>query len=68
MYPSTFSSADTSSPTHHATEYGDSAFSPLSMFPSMNTARKIAYDENLIGPFSMCYATIAGIELCQQQQ
>jgi len=71
-------SADTRSPTHHATpniyyeiaayqtEYGDSAFSPLPMFPSMNTMRKIAYNENLIGPFSICYA--ADIELCQQQQ
>jgi hypothetical protein len=29
--------------------------------------RKVAYDEDLLSPFSMSYATMAGIDLCQQQ-
>lgn len=59
------------SPIYHApstysdisyTEYSEPALVPL---PSMQ--RKLAYDEDLISPFSMSYATMAGIDLCQQQ-
>jgi hypothetical protein len=34
----------------------------------MGAPRKLAYDEDLISPFSMSYATMAGIDLVQQQQ
>lgn len=47
-------------------EYGEPAPSLVPMLPSMQ-ARKLAYDEDLISPFSMSYATMAGIDLCQQQ-
>lgn len=47
-------------------EYGEPAPSLVPVLPSMQ-ARKLAYDEDLISPFSMSYATMAGIDLCQQQ-
>ncbi|KAI3142048.1 hypothetical protein CBS147325_5745 [Penicillium roqueforti] len=47
-------------------EYGEQLPSLVSMLPSMQ-ARKLAYDDDLISPFSMSYATMAGIDLCQQQ-
>ncbi|KAJ5742383.1 uncharacterized protein N7511_011402 [Penicillium nucicola] len=52
----------------YQTEYSDSVISVVPGLLSLHTAGKIAYDEDLIGPFSMCYAIMAGIELCQQQQ
>ncbi|CAG7917159.1 unnamed protein product [Penicillium olsonii] len=48
----------------YQTEYGEQVPS-LVPLPSMQ--RKLAYDEDLISPFSMSYATMAGIDLCQQQ-
>lgn len=65
------------SPVYHAapstyndiayqTEYGEHMPSLVPVLPSMQ-ARKLAYDEDLISPFSMSYATMAGIDLCQQQ-
>ncbi|KAJ5426664.1 hypothetical protein N7465_001734 [Penicillium sp. CMV-2018d] len=50
----------------YQTEYGEPAPSLVPVLPSMQ-ARKLAYDEDLISPFSMSYATMAGIDLCQQQ-
>ncbi|KGO75113.1 hypothetical protein PITC_069830 [Penicillium italicum] len=50
----------------YQTEYGESVPSLVPVLPSMQ-ARKLAYDEDLISPFSMSYATMAGIDLCQQQ-
>lgn len=47
-------------------EYGEQLPSLVPMLPSMQ-ARKLAYDDDLISPFSMSYATMAGIDLCQQQ-
>jgi hypothetical protein len=58
----------------YQTEYSDSVIcsdSVISAVPgllSIHTAGKIAYDEEFIGPFSMCYPVMAGNELCQQQQ
>ncbi|KAJ6027412.1 uncharacterized protein N7446_003994 [Penicillium canescens] len=48
------------------TEYSDPFVSVVPMLPSLHTAGKIAYDEDFTTPFSICYATIAGFELCQQ--
>ncbi|KAJ5193685.1 hypothetical protein N7472_006151 [Penicillium cf. griseofulvum] len=70
-------SAYAQSPIYHAapstyselayqTEYGEQVPSLVPVLPSMQ-ARKLAYDEDLISPFSMSYATMAGIDLCQQQ-
>jgi hypothetical protein len=69
-------SAYTQSPIYHAapstyseiayqTEYGSPISSLVPVLPSMQ--RKLAYDEDLISPFSMSYATMAGIDMCQQQ-
>ncbi|KAJ6076835.1 hypothetical protein N7499_008816 [Penicillium canescens] len=52
----------------YQTEYSDSDILVVPVLLSLYTAGKIAYDEDLIGPFSMCNATMAGIGLCQQQQ
>ncbi|KAK4933241.1 hypothetical protein LTR66_015928, partial [Elasticomyces elasticus] len=56
--PSTYSDIN------YQTEYSEPVPS-LVPLPSMQ--RKLAYDEDLISPFSMSYATMAGIDLCQQQ-
>ncbi|CAG7934748.1 unnamed protein product [Penicillium nalgiovense] len=67
----------TQSPIYHAapsnyseiayqTEYGEPVPSLVPVLPSMQS-RKLAYDEDLISPFSMSYATMAGIDLYQQQ-
>ena len=50
----------------YQTEYGSAVPSLVPVLPSMQ--RKLAYDEDLISPFSMSYATMAGIDLCQQSQ
>jgi hypothetical protein len=66
----------TQSPLYHAApnayseisyqaDYGSPVPSLVPLLPSMQ--RKLAYDEDLISPFSMSYATMAGIDLCQQQ-
>ncbi|CAG8935318.1 unnamed protein product [Penicillium salamii] len=55
---------NTYSEISYQTEYGEQVPS-LVPLPSMQ--RKIAYDEDLISPFSMSYATMAGIDICQQQ-
>jgi hypothetical protein len=57
--PSTYSEIN------YQTEYGEPVPSLVPVLPSMQ--RKLAYDEDLISPFSMSYATMAGIDLCQQQ-
>jgi hypothetical protein len=44
-------------------EYGDIVSSLVPILPSTTTARKIAYDEDLISPFSIGYLTIVDIEL-----
>lgn len=36
--------------------------------PALNIPRKPAYDEDIISPFSMSYASMAGIDLCPQSQ
>lgn len=51
----------------YQTEYGEPVPSLVPVLPSMQP-RKLAYDEDLISPFSMSYASMAGIDLCQQQQ
>jgi hypothetical protein len=69
-------SAYAQSPIYHAapntyseiayhTDYNSPVPSLVPVLPSMQ--RKLAYDEDLISPFSMSYATMAGIDLCQQQ-
>ncbi|OQD79013.1 hypothetical protein PENANT_c067G09413 [Penicillium antarcticum] len=52
----------------YQTEYSDSVISVVPGLLPIHTAGKIAYDEDLIGPFSMCYPVMAGNELFQQQQ
>lgn len=49
-------------------EYGDHVSSILPMVPSqaMGAPRKPTYDEDIISPFSMSYASMAGIDLCPQ--
>ncbi|CAG8883481.1 unnamed protein product [Penicillium nalgiovense] len=75
--PSSAPSTYTQSPIYHAapsnyseiayqTEYGEPVPSLVPVLPSMQS-RKLAYDEDLISPFSMSYATMAGIDLYQQQ-
>lgn len=39
---------------------------PMMAAPAMGTGRKPAYDEDIISPFSMSYASMAGIDLCPQ--
>ncbi|KAJ5081451.1 hypothetical protein NUU61_009715 [Penicillium alfredii] len=47
------------------TEYGHS---PHGLIPAAHVgARKPPYDEDMISPFSMSYATMAGIDLCAPQ-
>ncbi|KAJ5907942.1 hypothetical protein N7495_000624 [Penicillium taxi] len=48
-------------------EYGETlpAVVPM-MTSSMVTPRKSAYDEDIISPFSMSYASMAGIDICAQ--
>ncbi|KAJ6094713.1 hypothetical protein N7467_002226 [Penicillium canescens] len=52
----------------YQSEYGETFPSIMPVLPSMGAPRKLAYDEDLISPFSMSYATMAGIDLVQQQQ
>ncbi|KAJ6020115.1 hypothetical protein N7499_003410 [Penicillium canescens] len=52
----------------YQTEYSDPVFSVVPMVPSLHTASNIAYDEDYRSLFSICYATKADFELCQQQQ
>ncbi|KAJ6019517.1 hypothetical protein N7522_001584 [Penicillium canescens] len=52
----------------YQTEYRDPVFSVASMLPSLHRAGKIAYGEDFTGLFSICCATMADFELCQQQQ
>ncbi|KAJ5683228.1 hypothetical protein N7462_006393 [Penicillium macrosclerotiorum] len=49
-------------------EYGEPVHSVVPMMPNpaMGAARKPAYDEDIISPFSMSYASMAGIDLCPQ--
>lgn len=49
-------------------EYGESLPSMVPMIPGahLGTPRKHAYDEDIISPFSMSYASMAGIDICQQ--
>ena len=39
---------------------------PMMPTPAMGPARKPTYDEDILSPFSMSYASMAGIELCPQ--
>lgn len=39
---------------------------PMAPGPALAMARKSTYDEDIISPFSMSYATMAGIDLCPQ--
>ncbi|KAJ6107965.1 hypothetical protein N7523_009288 [Penicillium sp. IBT 18751x] len=50
-------------------EYGDSLPSMVPMISGapLGTSRKPTYDEDIISPFSMSYASMAGIDICQQQ-
>ncbi|KAJ6012326.1 hypothetical protein N7522_002681 [Penicillium canescens] len=52
----------------YQTEYSDPVVSVVPMLPSLHMAGKIAYEEDFTSPFSICYATMAGFELCQRQQ
>lgn len=48
-------------------EYGEHVPSVVPMMPGpglVGPARKPTYDEDIISPFSMSYATMAGIDLC----
>ncbi|KAJ5934690.1 hypothetical protein N7466_004237 [Penicillium verhagenii] len=49
-------------------EYSDAIPSVVPMVPTaaMGAPRKPAYDEDIMSPFSMSYASMAGIELCAQ--
>lgn len=49
-------------------EYNDpiSSVVPMAPVPGLGMSRKSAYDEDIISPFSMSYATMAGIDLCPQ--
>lgn len=49
-------------------EYNDpiSSVVPMAPGPGLGMSRKSAYDEDIISPFSMSYATMAGIDLCPQ--
>ncbi|KAJ5813922.1 uncharacterized protein N7503_000672 [Penicillium pulvis] len=49
-------------------EYNDTIPSVVPMVPTaaMGAPRKPAYDEDIMSPFSMSYASMAGIELCPQ--
>lgn len=51
-----------------AADYGEPVTSVVPMIPgpAMGIARKQAYDEEMISPFSMSYASMAGIDLCAQ--
>lgn len=46
--------------------YSDSISSVVP--PALSMPRKPAYDEDIMSPFSMSYATMAGIDLCPQSQ
>jgi len=54
--------------TSYPAEYGESLPSLVPMIPGHppGTIRKPAYDEDIISPFSMSYASMAGIDLCSQ--
>lgn len=49
-------------------EYGESLPSvvPVIPGPPLGTVRKSTYDEDIISPFSMSYASMAGIDICPQ--
>ncbi|KAJ5095201.1 hypothetical protein N7532_007492 [Penicillium argentinense] len=53
-----------------AADYGESVSGVVPMIPgpAMGVGRKQAYDEDIISPFSMSYASMAGIDLCQPSQ
>ncbi|KAJ5198769.1 uncharacterized protein N7498_007886 [Penicillium cinerascens] len=51
----------------YPTEYGESLPSMVPVIPGSTLgARKPTYDEDIISPFSMSYASIAGIDICPQ--
>lgn len=51
-----------------AADYGEPVSSVVPMIPgtAMGIGRKQVYEEEMISPFSMSYASMAGIDLCAQ--